>query len=183
MDFYQKNFEFTLKSNTEFENKLDHYSQLYSFKKIKEDSNKFIFYKKWSLFDCWKTNPLNWKSKIEITQLENHKISVNYFVDGNAQITPIAFSSLFNNFILNFENYVNKNAAFKNDNDLRISLAKKRILNFFLLILLGAFVGLVVGFFMEKYIGHKFSAHFGIPLGAFISLKLLNNRLKEKYAM
>jgi hypothetical protein len=48
--------------------------------------------------------------------------------------------------------------------------------------LIGTFAGLCVGFLIEKYIGGKFSAHFAVPIAAILSLKLLNNCLKEKYS-
>lgn len=134
------------------------------------------------MLDGWKINPLNWKSKIEIKHTNNRQISIKYYVDGNAHITPIAFTPLFDDFILNLHNYIDKNNDFKSLNNQKISLAKKKTANFMFLLLIGTFAGLCVGFLIEKYIGGKFSAHFAVPIAAILSLKLLNNCLKEKYS-
>ncbi|WP_439130166.1 hypothetical protein [Polaribacter sp.] len=179
MDFYQKKFEFALENKSNFEEKLIRYFELYDFKKNKIDNNEFTFYKKWSLFDGWKTNPLNWKSKLIIKQFED-KLIIDYAVDGNGQITPIAFESLFENFITNLIQYLNTNKDFVKSNAQEIAKAQKKIIKFFLFIILGIGLGFIVGYLFEKLTDSKIIGTFTMLASGYLSLKILNNLILEK---
>ncbi len=179
MDFYQKNFEFTLENKSNFEEKLKRYFELYNFKQNKISNNEFTFYKKWSLLDGWKTNPLHWKSKITIKQIDT-KLFIDYNVDGNGQITPIAFGELFEGFIQNLIQYLNTNKDFEKSNAQQIAIAQKKIMTFFLLITLGIGLGFIVGFFFEKLLGSKIIGYISVLAGGYLPLKFINNSILEK---
>ena len=176
MDFYRKSFEFVVDNQYDLEEKLTQYFELYNFKKKSESTNTFTFFKKSSLVDGWKMNPLNWESRI--TVIQNFDIlSITYYVPGNMQITPIAFQKLYADFIGNLDLFINGNQNFTESNALQIALAKQKLTKYYLKVLLGITFGFIIGFFLEKLTGNNFLASLCIFLGGYGSLKLMNHNI------
>ncbi len=67
MDSYKREFTFKIVDKNTIEKKLQHYLNFYGFNILESQENEFVFFKKGSFFDSWKSNPLNWGSKLKIT--------------------------------------------------------------------------------------------------------------------
>ena len=125
---YTRNFEFHIINNLNFEDRITEYFKSYDFKILSHDKSKFVFNKKWSILHGWEFNPLNWESVIEIELIEKHKMIINYTVINNGFVTPVAFNSLYQSFILNLEQFLKNSIDFKLENRKHIKLAKKKSL-------------------------------------------------------
>ena len=125
MEKYNNNFEFTVSNNSKTKEKLKSYFKSYDFEQVKDENENLLFVKKWSILNGWKFNPLNWETKIDIKLSENNKVIINHIVHSNGFLTPNAFKSLFEKFLLNLEQFVEFNIKHKPNNIQEIKLAKE----------------------------------------------------------
>jgi len=176
MDFYRKSFDLIVENQYELEEKLTQYFELYNFKKNRESANRCTYFKKSSLLDGWKMNPLDWGSKITIAH-NLDKLSITYYVSGNMQITPIAFEKLFSEFINSLDLFINGNHNFIESNALQIALAKQKLSKYYLKVLLGTTFGFIIGFFIEELTGNHLLGSLCVFLGGYGSLKLMNHSI------
>lgn len=179
MKKYINNFEFTVSNNAEIKQKLKSYFKSYDFEQVNDEPKNLHFVKKESILDGWKFNPLNWESKIDITLTENNNVIINHIVYSNGFLTPIAFNSLFEKFLLNLEQFVNFNINHKSSNNQEIKLAKVKALKFYGILILGVVVGAYLGTMLSSALGIKLLGTLGIILGAIATEKIMNNYLEN----
>ncbi|WP_435415821.1 hypothetical protein [Polaribacter aestuariivivens] len=173
--------EFHLKNNINTLEKLKEYFHFYNFN-VKEISETEIeFYKKGSLFQGWRFNPLNWKSKCVIKITNSKTLNIIYTNQGNLSLSSNGFEFLFENFINNIESYLNTNKDFKISNQEKIKIAKKRIFISFLIGLVGIILGGILGNYIGNLIGIKgLFRYVGMYIGGFGFLKLVNQYFENR---
>ena len=176
MDFYRKSFELIVENQYDLEEKLTQYFELYNFKLNRESSNTYTFFKKSSLLDGWKMNPLDWGSRVTVIHTSDI-LKITYYVAGNMQITPIAFEKLFSEFINNLNLFINGNQSFTQSNSLEVALAKQKLAKYYLKVLLGVTFGFIVGFFIENLTG----THYLKTICVFLSFFWDNKIIESKY--
>ena len=179
MEKYYNNFEFTISNNFETKEKLKSYFKSYDFEQIKDENENLIFVKKGSILNGWKFNPLNWETKIEIKLIENKKVSIKHIVQNNGFLTPIAFTSLFEKFLLNLEQFVKFNKKHKPKNIHEIKLAKEKVFKYHGILILGVLAGMLLGIIMSNATGIKLLGTVGIIVGAITTEKVMNRYLKN----
>jgi len=169
----------TIPSKIEKE-KIYKYFEAYGFKAEQKSNNQFLFYKKGSLLEGWKMNPLNWESEIELF-ISGDEIRMTYVVEG-LYITPIAFKSLYHGFLERFVSNLQHNTSYRLENKIALKKAKQQLLGinlFYLLCILITFtvIGVLEDMFHSKAIG------FLLLVGALFFLeKGLNAFLENKYS-
>lgn len=136
--------------------KICNYFEAYGFKTKEKANNHFLFYKKSSLLEGWKMNPLDWESEIEL-YLEEDQIRLTYIVEG-LYITPIPFKSLYTGFLHQFANHIRRNTSHRLENKIAIRKAKRQLLGINLFYLLGmllafSIIGILENVFDSKAIG------------------------------
>lgn len=125
----------------------------YNFSIRKSAENQLTFIKKSNLFEGWKMNPLNWSSEINIIIKEN-EIKMKYIVAG-VYVTPVAFTELYDTFIINFKNFVIDNSTFKLDNEIAVKKAKKQLLNYYVVLIVGITTGLILSKFINDFLNSR----------------------------
>ena len=178
MKTYTQIYTFKIDHPARFKEKLNQYLAAYNFELQSDSADRIIYIKKGSFFDGWKLNPLNRKSTIEIDLTQNKKVSIQFEIDG-IYITPIVFATLFDAFFYNLEQFVNYNSDFKEINHHEIVKAKKKMLTYLGVILLGAVIGLLIGIAISKAIGLKLFEYAGIIFGVMATEKFLNEKLNN----
>lgn len=179
---YKTTFEFSVENIPDLENKLRTYFEYYDFKFSEEgESGKYYFYKKGTILDGWKFNPLNWESDINVEITEAKKTVIHYEVKGNGQISAAAFHFMFEDFLKNFEQYVIEGADFKQRNAQQVKIARKKLGKYFAFVISGTILGFLVGFIFTKLTGNRIFGTAGIILGTLISRNLLNRKLKKNF--
>ena len=176
---FKKEFVFKIENNSTIVEKLKNYFKIYSFQFKKNENKDLVFFKKFSFFQGWKINPLNWESKITISISDNN-ISIKYTNEGNAHITPFAFENLFNTFFKNLELYLNKSIPFEANNQTEIKKAKQKILLQFSIIIIGIFLFVALGRFLINEFNFHLLSKFSIAIGGILSLKMLNQYWLQK---
>ena len=179
MKEYEKRFEFDIEDNSNLKKKLMKYFTSYNLTKVKDENSTIILEKKWSLLDGWKLNILNWETKIGINLDENNKVKINHKVitNGFGYITPIAFSSLFEKYLINLEKFINQNESFERKNNELIKLGKVKMLKYIGILIVGILIGFYFGYILENLTEIKLFGYVGIIIGALVSEKILNNYL------
>lgn len=89
-------------------------------------------------------------------------------------LTPIVFSELYVKFITNLGQYINYNKNYKESNLRHVKLAKKRMLKFIGLALLGISIGGYLGFVFSDYTGLNLIKILGPIIGAKTTEKMIN---------
>lgn len=168
--------EISINQEENFKEKIKIYFDFYNFE-LKENSEiEFEYYKKGSILDGWKLNPLNWKSHCKIHQTSSKTIEVTFTNEGNATLSPKVFEMTFNTFTSNLAEFITKNKDFVDSNQKSINKAKKRILIIFLAIITFAILGNFVGNYFSKILGGgNLFSFLGIIIGGNLVLKLTNN--------
>ncbi len=179
MKEYEKNFEFDIEDNVNLKKKIIKYFTSYNLTKVKDENNTIILEKKWSLFDGWKLNILNWETKIGINLDENKKVKINHKVitNGFGYITPIAFSSLFEKYLINLEKFINQNESFEKKNNELIKSGKIKMFKYFGILIVGISIGFYFGYILKNLTEIKLFGYVGIIIGTLVSEKILNNYL------
>jgi hypothetical protein len=181
MEDYKTIFEFNLKDTFALKDKLKLYFEFYDFKLKNDENNNFDFVKKGSMLDGWKINPLNWESKITIKISENDKVNTSYTAMSNGSISPIAMTPLYENFLSNLERFINYKEDFKDKNEVQIAKARKKVLKYYALVVLGIVLGSFLGAMLSHITEIKLFGYLGIILGALGTMKLINRyTLKNK---
>ena len=181
MEIYKKRFKLNSQNKSNLKQKLEQYFQFYGFELSETDKNSLVFFKKFSFLSGWKFNPLNWESEVKITST-NNSLEIIYINEGNSQITPFAFEDLFNSFFNNLESYLNNSIDFKEKNKVEIKKAKRRIFYQFLIIIVSIIAFGFLGKFLLEEFRIQFFNVFGSLIGAFLSLKLINEYWINKFA-
>ncbi|MDG1040684.1 MAG: hypothetical protein P8H13_00195 [Polaribacter sp.] len=171
---YKRNTTLTINENFDFKRSLKEYFQYYNFEFKEEEKNQFTFYKKHSLLNGWKFNPLNWESKIYI-KTTNNKLEINYTNEGNGQITPFAFVSLFSSFFNNLKLFLTNSIDYKEKNNIAIKKARRKIFLSFLMILASVACFAILGDFVSKNFNVRFLRVLSIIIGSLFSLKMINH--------
>tara|TARA_R110002126_G_scaffold157104_1_gene304624 strand:+ start:55813 stop:56361 length:549 start_codon:yes stop_codon:yes gene_type:complete len=171
---YKKHYTFKTENSNALKTKLEHYFSKYNFLFEEGYENQFIFFKKFSVLDAWKINPLHWESKVIIT-LHNETISIRYSNEGNGQITPHAFDTLFTTFFKNLEVYINEAKGFKDCNLFAIKKAKQKIGIQYLIVIVIICVFVFFGNYLKEVFKIKALGYFFIVIGGLFSLKLINS--------
>ena len=179
MGKYINNFEFTISNNSETKEKLKSYFKSYDFEQVKDENEKLLFVKKWSILNGWKFNPLNWETKIDIKLTENNKVIINHIVHSNGFLTPIAFKSLFEKFLLNLEQFVEFDIKHKPNNIQEIKLAKEKVFKYHGILILGTVVGMFLGIIISNATGIKLLGTVGIIVGTIATEKIMNKYLEN----
>ena len=179
MEKYINNFEFTISNNSETKEKLKSYFKSYDFEQVKDENENLLFVKKWSILNGWKFNPLNWETKIDIKLTENNKVIINHIVHSNGFLTPIAFKSLFEKFLLNLEQFVEFNEKHKTKNIQEGKLAKEKVYKYHGILILGILIGLFLGMIMTNVTGIKLFGTVGVIIGAIATEKIMNKYLMK----
>ena len=177
MNYRNNKFEFTISNNFEIKEKLKSYFKSYDFEQIKDEKENLIFVKKWSILNGWKFNPLNWESKIDIKLTENNKVIIKHIVHGNGFLTPIAFTSLFEKFLSNLEQFLKYNKEHKTKNIQEVKLAKEKAFKYHGILILGVLTGLILGIIMTNATEITLLGTFGIIVGAIATEKIMNRYL------
>ena len=179
MEKYNNNFEFTVSNNSKTKEKLKSYFKSYDFEQVKDENENLLFVKKWSISNGWKFNPLNWETKIDIKLSENNKVIINHIVHSNGFLTPNAFKSLFEKFLLNLEQFVEFNIKHKPNNIQEIKLAKEKVFKYHGILILGVVVGMFLGIILSTATGIKLLGTLGIIVGAIATEKIMNKYLEN----
>jgi hypothetical protein len=179
MEKYNNNFEFTVSNNSKTKEKLKSYFKSYHFEQVKDENENLLFVKKWSISNGWKFNPLNWETKIDIKLSENNKVIINHIVHSNGFLTPNAFKSLFEKFLLNLEQFVEFNIKHKPNNIQEIKLAKEKVFKYHGILILGVVVGMFLGIILSTATGIKLLGTLGIIVGAIATEKIMNKYLEN----
>ena len=179
MKEYIKHFQYEIKNTVNLKTNIKKYFETYNFKLEKEDENQIIFIKKWSFFSGYTLNPFNLKTKIDINIHESKSISINYQVtsDGFGFITPIAFSSFYECFLSNLKLFLSTKKSYVTKNELLIKSAKKKMLFYIGLMLVGTSVSFFLGHRLSNLSGNKLLYYFGFIIGVKITTVLINKYL------
>jgi len=171
---YKKQYTFKIENSTTLKTRLNHYFKQYDFLFEEVAENQFIYFKKFSFLDGWKMNPLSWESKVVIT-IKNNTLSIDYYNEGNAQITPFAFDYLFSEFFKNLELYINQTINFEIKNQVAIQKAKQKIVKHFFIIIASVFAFVLLGMYLKETFNSNFVGYFSVIIGSYLSLKLIND--------
>lgn len=177
MEKYNNNFEFTFSNNSEAKEKLKSYFKFYDFELIKNEKENLLFVKKWSILSGWRINPLNWETKIDIKLTENNRVIINHIVNSNGFLTPIAFKSLYENFLSNLEQFVELNEKHKAKNIQAVKLAKEKVYKYHGILILGILIGLFLGIIITNVTGIKLFGTVGVIIGTIATEKIMNKYL------
>ncbi|MDR6300368.1 hypothetical protein [Mesonia maritima] len=180
MRTYNRNIEFSFENKLQAEERIDRYLTYYNFQRIEKSSDSIVYARKNSLLaDGWTINPLKWNTEIRII-ISSNRFFINYKNEGNGQITPLAFSNLFDNFLKNLKLSVLKGISVKEENKREITSAKKRIIAHGVVLIICGFFGLSIGYFFDKLIGVEFLSILLFPLGLILSQSAINLFIEEK---
>lgn len=168
--------ELKIRNVSNYKEKLREYFKFYNFQMKEISETEIEFYKKGSLFQDWRFNPLNWESKCVIKETDPETLHILYSNQGNSSLTPSGFQFLFQNFINNIEGYLITKKDFKISNQKNIKIAKKRIFISFLIGTVGVILGGIIGNYIGNLLGVKgLFRYVGMYIGGFGLLKLVNN--------
>ncbi|WP_121667415.1 hypothetical protein [Mesonia aquimarina] len=184
LDDFARTIEFNANNDENLKEKLQHYFSTYNFQLAQESSTEFNFSKKRSLLKtAWTINPLNWNANIEVKLIEGKKIIVEYVVEGNGQITPVAYADLFETFLINLKRYIATKKDFKEENQQAISSAKKKMIPIIFFYLIGTFAGLFAGIILGEWVNFSLLSTIGLVIGFHGTSILINSYFnkKEKY--
>lgn len=178
MEIFTTTKKFDVKPEKITHHKIIRYFRDYGFKLKHESENKYLFFKKRTLLEGWKMNPLNWESEVRVEIVEEN-LKITYKVEG-LYITPLAFSRLYHTFLNKFENYIIKNDDYKIDNTTIIKKAKKELYMYYGFMLLTILLGIVLSSFLKNTLESEVLGT--LVFISFIALtgKLLNNYLENK---
>ncbi|MCK0131922.1 hypothetical protein MWU59_10465 [Flavobacteriaceae bacterium F08102] len=177
MTAYSKTLEFTVKNTADLPTALQTYFDTYHFSQGESTNDHFVFYKKGSILDGWKLNPLNWQSTVTIELIHKNTLSVQYTVPGTNVINPLAFSELYNAFLLNLEQYLVHQNDFVEKNAEQVARAKKNISRYYGILFLGVMVSFGIGTLVQNMTGNQLTGQITSIIGALLSVKLLNKNL------
>lgn len=181
MNSYKKEFTFKIADKSTFKEKLQYYFNFYGFNILENKEDEFVYFKKSSFFDGWKFNPINWGSKVKITE-ENNVLKISYLNEGNAQVTPFAFHNLFKTFFKNLELYLNNSINFEEKNSMAIKKAKQKFLSFFIIIIASLIVCILLGKFVSQKFNIQYLDTFSLIVGALLIPRIINNYWIHKIA-
>jgi F0F1-type ATP synthase assembly protein I len=94
-------------------------------------------------------------------------------------LTPNAFKSLFEKFLLNLEQFVEFNIKHKPNNIQEIKLAKEKVFKYHGILILGVVVGMFLGIILSTATGIKLLGTLGIIVGAIATEKIMNKYLEN----
>jgi hypothetical protein len=181
MKGYTRKFEFSTHGNHHARDKMKHYFEAYNFKITKENDEQFVFAKKWSILVGWRLNPLNWESVVEVTFREKDKLHVHHTAATSGYITPVAFATLYESYLLNLERYLNENIDFVGTNAAAINKAKVDVMKYHGILLVGLLIGSAVGIAVAQATEIKLLGYLGIFLGVILTERIMNNYLEKTY--
>lgn len=159
------------------------YFQAYNFKITTENHEQLVFAKKWSILDGWRLNPLNWECVVEVTFLGNDIVCIHHKVFSNGYITPIAFTALYDSFLLNLERYLNEKIDFVATNAAAIKKAKVNVMKYNGILLVGLLIGAAVGIAIAQATQLKLFGYLGIFLGVILIERIMNSYLEKNYGV
>lgn len=169
----------TIASKIEKE-KIYSYFEAHGFKTKEKANNHFLFYKKGSLLEGWKMNPLDWESEIEL-YIEEDQIRLTYVVEG-LYITPMPFKALYNGFLDRFANYIRRDSSYHLENKIAVRKAKRQLFGINLFYLLSILLTFTVIGVLEDVFDSK-AIRVLLLIGAlFLLEKGVNSYLENKYS-
>ena len=179
MKEYINHFQFDTQGVSNLKNNIKAYFNSYNFKLEKEEENHLFYIKKWSFLSGYTLNPLNLKTKIEINITKNQTITINYQVTSNGFgfISPIAFSLFYERFLTNLQHFIISKKKYTINNELLIKSAKKKMLFYIGLLLIGIITCSFIGHTLSDFTGSKLLYYFVFILGIKATTTLINNYL------
>jgi hypothetical protein len=180
MEAYKQNFQIDAAGAKNLKSQLRDYLSTYGFTEMSVDNKKLLFEKKFSWFQGWQFNPLNWKSQLEIHIRTNHTLSIDYKVEGNGFLTPLGFAELYNGFIKNLELCISGSEVYKSSNEELIKKAKSKVITAHVYMLLAIGISALLAILLHRFTDLKFLGYIGLLGGAFISDKFINKWLISK---
>jgi len=180
MTAYSKQLEIKIDNPSTLHQKLKHYLTTYHFLEDSVDDTNFVFYKKGSILDGWKINPLNWQSKLTATLDKDQCLHVHYTVPSHNVINPVVFTALYDGFLTNLEAYIVHDKAVEADNSERISGAKKNMLRYYGIMFVGVIIAFLLGTLVQEMTGNQLYGQL-VSIGlALLSVRMLNTVLLHR---
>jgi hypothetical protein len=119
---------------------------------IDKKNGFMIFKRKSSLFDPWKSNPLNWSCEVFVSIVDN-LIIANFCIDTEVQMNTGEEDDVWSVFFDSFKNYLIKGEISNKKLISTISENKKSRLNYLLWTFLGAIFGGLLSLLYSKFAG------------------------------
>lgn len=171
MKDYRNHIEFDIADQNELVEKIKRYFDFYGFDLI--DDTQFVFVKKWSFWEGWRFNPLDWESRLEIN-INDRSLNIDHLVSSNGILTPVGFAKFYQSFLLNFEKFINHSKEFTEPNKREINNAKLKVYKYHALLVLGVVLGFFIGNVLGSSAGFKWIGYATMIITVLIMKKVLN---------
>ncbi|MFT3903312.1 MAG: hypothetical protein QM727_09060 [Niabella sp.] len=178
-----KQITFVVSDVNQISQKIVDYFLQFNFKLMEADGNCLKFRKRSTLFDGWKTNPLNWGAQISVS-VDGDRILADFFVDTDAQMNTREEEKVWLIFMENFENYLKNGEYPRSSLDTIIFDNRKSRLSYISWLILGALTGALLSLTYNKLTGNN--ATFSMVLVPFLAGAFLSWRIgyvKSKSAL
>ena len=177
MEPYKETFQIKTTETISVVSKLRHYLTGYDFIEQQADDRHLVFVKKFSFFQGWQFNPLNWESQLDIDLEEGHGVKIMYQVEGNGFLTPHGFTGLFRGFIEYLGSYLLHDVDYRAGNQKLIKKANNKVLTALAYVLGGTAISTFIAISLNEITDLKFLGYVGLFGGTYLALQIVNRWL------